>query len=436
LNRLLKRPRRRILLVLAGISLLLLCLGARGQDTAYARMVINRLCARDMHGRGYVRKGIRRSAAFIKTEYRNNGLLPLSGQYGQSFSISVNTFPGAMRLKINNLDLMPGVDFMIDPSSPGIKGNFAIYHTTLEQIMGNSFNECMQNASGQIMVINTSGTQQLDNEGKNTLNRRLFILKTTTAYDIKAVLEITDAKLSFGKSTYTIVRPYIRINGSIVKQPIESAYLSIKNRYIKSYTTSNIAGYLPGKLYPDSFLVFTAHYDHLGYMGRKTWFPGANDNASGVAMMLSLAQYFSKHPQDYSLLFLAFSAEEAGLLGSRFYVEHPLKELTHIKFLVNLDLVGTGDEGITVVNANEFPDYFRLLQQINVRESLLAVIKARDAACNSDHCPFYQKHVHCFFIYTMGGIQAYHDPADRPESLPLTAFAALVQLLILFSGAI
>ena len=193
--------------------------------------------------------------------------------------------------------------------------------------------------------------------------------------------------------------------------------------------TRNVAGYIKGSTCPDSFIFITAHYDHLGLMGKGTYFPGANDNASGIALLLNLAEYFSKHPPRFTLVFLALSGEEPGLLGSQYFCENPTVELSRIKFLVNLDLAGTGDEGIVVVNGSIFPKYFDMLLKINDKEKLLPLIKKRGEACNSDHCPFYRKGVPSFFIYTTGGSKAYHDLNDRPENLTYTGFEGVVVLL-------
>src|SRR4030095_9120627 len=108
----------------------------------------------------------------------------------------------------------------------------------------------------------------------------------------------------------------------------------------------NVLGMVPGTLYPDSFIVFTAHYDHLGRMGKKALFPGANDNASGSAMIIDLARYYAQpaNRPKCSLLFIAFAGEEAGLIGSRYYTENPILPLEQIKFLINLDLMGNGEE--------------------------------------------------------------------------------------------
>ncbi len=172
----------------------------------------------------------------------------------------------------------------------------------------------------------------------------------------------------------------------------------------------------------DSLIVFIGHYDHLGAMGENTYFPGANDNASGIAMMLNLAKYYSENKPEFNTAFIAFGAEEVGLLGSRHFTEHPLFELDKIKFLINFDLAGTGDDGIQVVNGSVYRDKFDRLRTINDEMDLLPQIKIRGEACNSDHCFFHRKNVPLFYIYTLGGIKAYHDIYDVAATLPLTEF--------------
>jgi Zn-dependent M28 family amino/carboxypeptidase len=130
---------------------------------------------------------------------------------------------------------------------------------------------------------------------------------------------------------------------------------------------------------------------------------------------------------------MAFGAEEVGLIGSKYYVEHPLFPLSKIKFLINLDIVGTGDEGITVVNATEHKKEFEQLLKINEEKKLFPQIKPRGKFANSDHYFFSEKGVKSFFIYTMGGIKAYHDIYDKPQTLPLTKFEELYHLLLQFT---
>ena len=92
----------------------------------------------------------------------------------------------------------------------------------------------------------------------------------------------------------------------------------------------------------------------------------------------------------------------------------------------------TGDDGITVVNGSVFKKEFALLHSINEREKYVVKIKSRGKAANSDHYWFTEKGVPSFFIYAMGGIQAYHDVYDKGETLPLTDFEDLFNLIIKF----
>ncbi|TAL58695.1 MAG: M20/M25/M40 family metallo-hydrolase [Bacteroidetes bacterium] len=220
---------------------------------------------------------------------------------------------------------------------------------------------------------------------------------------------------------------------NVVSLNDEYIEISLSNKYIENYTSRNILGYIKGTQYTDSFIVFSAHYDHLGRMGKDIYFPGANDNASGCAMLLNLAKHYSQHPPEYSIVFMAFGAEEVGLLGSKHYVENPLFPLKQIKFLVNMDIMGTGEEGIKVVNATEHKKEFDALVKINEEKKLLPGIQPRGKAKNSDHYFFEEAGVKTFFIYTLGGIKAYHDIYDKPETLPLTEFEDILKLLTDFS---
>jgi Zn-dependent M28 family amino/carboxypeptidase len=168
-------------------------------------------------------------------------------------------------------------------------------------------------------------------------------------------------------------------------------------------------------------------------MGKDTYFPGANDNASGISLLLNLAHYYASHPAKYSIGFICFAGEEAGLLGSKYYTENPLVPLKNIRFLINTDLAGTGDEGITVVNATEFPREFAYMNAINDEDKLLIKIYPRGKAANSDHYFFTEKGVPAFFFYTMGGIKAYHDVFDKAETLPLNEHEDLFKLIVQFN---
>jgi Zn-dependent M28 family amino/carboxypeptidase len=107
-------------------------------------------------------------------------------------------------------------------------------------------------------------------------------------------------------------------------------------------------------------------------------------------------------------------------------------ELDKVKFMLNLDILGTGDEGITVVNGKVYQGDFDRLVALNEEHGYLKQVKIRGKAANSDHYFFTEEGVPAFFIYTMGGISAYHDVFDRAETLPLTEYEDLFRLLTEF----
>jgi Zn-dependent M28 family amino/carboxypeptidase len=183
-----------------------------------------------------------------------------------------------------------------------------------------------------------------------------------------------------------------------------------------------VLGVIKGSSDKDTFIVFTAHYDHLGMMGKTATFNGANDNASGVAMMLELAKHYSENKPYYNLLFIAFTGEELGLIGSNYYVRNPVFPLANIKFLINIDLMGNGSEGVMVVNGSLHGKEFNLLSAINKQYNYLPQVKSRGKAANSDHYWFSEAGVKAFFFYLMGPYPHYHDVNDRPEMLPYANF--------------
>ncbi|WP_231460394.1 M28 family metallopeptidase [Pedobacter sp. Leaf132] len=371
-------------------TLFLLCLccslNTFAQDSTYTRSLIKTLTSKAFWGRGYTKNGMAKAADFITSEYKKIGVLPMGDKYKQDFSFPVNTFPGKMSLNIDGKKLIAGRDFIISPESIGKE-------SVIDKI-------------------------------KDSLN-----LSDTTSLTIKVV-----DKLTWSVAQKTTDWTTISVKKSAIKQPFNSVKVDIENRFIPDFKASNVVGMVKGTKYPDSVLMITAHYDHLGGMGANTYFPGANDNAAGIATLLSLAKYYAANPQPYSIGFICFAAEEAGLLGSKYFVEHPLVALSNIKFLINLDLVGTGEGGMTVVNASVYPKAFALLNEINNSENLISKINQRGKAANSDHYFFTESGVPAFFFYTQGGPSAYHDVLDVEKNLPLTEYNDLFKLIVSFNN--
>ncbi len=385
-------------------------------------------------GRGYCGKADLKSARFIRNEFRMQGLQAFEDKYFQFFKLNINTFPGKMEVKLKGNILIPGMDYLVDPASPSLKGKFNVVRINRTDITNEeTLKHIFDRSTGKAILIDMTDTIRFNAEAEESINKVINAIKYDRGIKNSLTIIFTDKKLSWSISDWQAKKPIIILNlpGSDPSE-ITEIEVNIKASYKENYQTQNVIGLVRGRINPDSFLVVTAHYDHLGIMGKKTTFPGANDNASGVAMLLNLSKYFAANPPEYSMVFLALAAEEVGLLGAQYFIQNPLFKTNKIKFLVNFDLAGTGEEGIKVVNATVFKTEFEKLLQINDQYKYLPSIEPRGEACISDHCVFYLSKVPCFYIYTLGGISAYHDIFDKAGTLPLSEFYDYYQLMISF----
>ena len=408
---------------------------AFAQQLDYAKKVVETLASPAFKGRGYVAKSDQLAAAFIAKEFKTAGLLPINkGSYYQDFSLPVNTFPGKVEVKLNGQLLQTAVDYLVDASSPAVKGDFKVIPVMRSDINSlEKLKSLAQLARDSFILLDNRPAENEGKAEKEIIAEHIAALRNSVELEFKGLLLFSEDKLTWTSLPFQNIRPVIIINKKgLDPATIKSVSLDIEVKFDPAYHTRNVAAMVKGKSLSDSTLVLTAHYDHLGMLGSKVYFPGANDNASGVAMLLSLAKYYAKHPPKYNMVFLAFSGEEIGLLGSKAFIQQPLIDLSKIRFLVNFDLAGTGDEGIKVVNGTIFKRQFDLLQQLNQEYQLLPKVDIRGEACNSDHCLFYAKGVPSFFIYTQGGIQAYHDIYDKAETLPFTKFEPYFRLMVKF----
>lgn len=396
------------------------------QQAAYPRKDLDALCAPYMAGRGYVNHGDRKAAQYLEKNFRQAGLLPLAGKkYFQPFTFGVNTFPGKVEVSFDKHPaLVPGADYLVKANSPSVKGTYPLRWISREDIETERSFAALLGSDWTGMV---AGIDTMSFDDKETDKRYQQLLKNA----MKARALVVKSKRNL---LWTVARTQgdvavIEVMPAAVPAASGFITLNIRAVYEKAHATQNVLAYIPGTQYPDSFIVYTAHYDHLGMMGSKTMFPGANDNASGTSMLLEMARYYAAHPQPYSIAFMAFAGEEAGLVGSKYYTENPVFPLKNICFLLNLDLVGTGDGGITVVNGSVFPEYFEQLVNINKEKNYLTTVQVRGKAANSDHYWFTENGVKAFFIYQMGDYGHYHDIGDQPGILPCTRFAETMELL-------
>lgn len=414
------------------VSILFICIESTAQNMAYAKEIIHNLCSEQMKGRGYVENGDKTAAQYIAEEFNKLRLKKYSKTYFQHFATPVNSFPGKMSLTINGKALRPGEDFLIEAGSPGVSGKFTVETMTADDLLKDDvWTKKVKSATSKFIVVNAFDKAKYSADQLKHLNEIISYLKYSKENPAKGTIILTADKLTWSGSVELFSKPSFTVKVGSVQDPITTIDVSVENKYLKNHQTQNVIGYIEG-VQKDSVLVFTAHYDHLGMMGKEAMFPGANDNASGIALLLNLAKHYVSSKPTYTLVFIAFAGEEIGLIGSTYFTEHPLFPLGKIKFLLNFDIAGTGDDGIQIVNGKIYQKKFDLISRINDQNKLLKQVKIRGEACNSDHCMFHSKGVPCFFIYTLGGIQAYHDIYDRAETLPLTEYEDYFKLVVAF----
>lgn len=397
------------------LSTLSFCLHA--QEVTRARHLVDTLASPAFHGRGYVQGGDSLAAAFLAQQFDKIGLAELPSGRFQAFRFPVNTFPSRMSVAINGKSLIAGKDFILHADSKGLSGKFHVGWLDSS-------------------TIAESASKPIAFRKKNTVPAYKAQSKLPThfhdqmdAYPL--LVKVVPKKLTFTVAQHESDKCVVEVLSSSFPKKPKKIQVDIENLFLPAHTARNVLGWLEGTSKKDSFLIISAHYDHLGQLGKEAYFPGANDNASGVAMLLELARYYAQphNRLPYSILFIAFAGEEAGLVGSQHFVKHPLIPLPTVRFVMNLDLLGSGKEGITIVNGTLFKKEFAAIDSLNKTHQWFPKVTARGKAANSDHYPFSEKGVPAFFLYTLGEITAYHDVDDKASGVTFSKFKEVFEVI-------
>jgi len=186
-------------------------------------------------------------------------------------------------------------------------------------------------------------------------------------------------------------------------------------------TGTNVLGFIDNKA--DNTVIIGAHYDHLGYGAEGSLFRGkkkeihngADDNASGVAVLLNLAQKLKAKNTNNNYLFITFSGEEMGLLGSNYYTKNPTIDNKKANYMINMDMVGRlkADSTLAVYGVGTSPIFKQTLQAHNNRFKL---VQKESGVGPSDHTSFYNSDIPVLHFFT-GQHEDYHKPSDDTERL-------------------
>lgn len=186
-----------------------------------------------------------------------------------------------------------------------------------------------------------------------------------------------------------------------------------------SITGRNVLGFIDNKA--ENTVVIGAHYDHLGYgnegslyRGEKAIHNGADDNASGVAVMLNLASKLKKENTNNNYLLMAFSGEEMGLLGSNYFVKNATVNTKKINYMINMDMVGRLKDSILAVYGTGTSPIWR--QTISSLNDNFNLVEKESGVGPSDHTSFYLNDIPVLHFFT-GQHEDYHKPSDDQELL-------------------
>lgn len=220
------------------------------------------------------------------------------------------------------------------------------------------------------------------------------------------------------------------INTTILNNP-HSTDTSGEKRLSK-----NVVGLVRGTKESDEVIIIGAHYDHLGYGEFGSLYRGdtprihngADDNASGTAGLIELAQYFGKYRPETDLLFVAFSGEEMGLLGSAHFVEEPPVNLDNTLAMINMDMIGRmEDHKLIIFGTGTTSDWEEILLVANTDSLKIQLVK--DGTGASDHTSFYYKNIPVLHYFT-DTHSDYHRPSDDVEYINNEGIAKITEHIV------
>lgn len=461
---------------------------AAAVDAARFQANVKYLSSPELRGRGTGTPELEKAARFLAAEFKKAGARPVPGakDYFQRFNVTTNASLGAKNaLKTitpsGERRLKPGEDFQPFnfSGSARLRGEvvFAGYGITAPEYNYDDY--AGLDVQGKIVLIVRHEPQEfLETSvfaGKNYTRHAQLDNKAVNAkmHGARAVLFVNDVPnhtdpdrldrfsrnvgpaqtdIPFIQVTAAVAEPWLALAKTNLKDWIQAVDHDLKPRSLplpgltveltadvrrETRRVPNVVAYLPGET--KEHLIVGAHYDHLG-MGEqssmapneagKAIHPGADDNASGAAGLIELAHYFAGIPnRKRGVVFIAFAAEEIGLLGSAYYAENPLLPLPDAVTMVNMDMIGRIENNrVFVGGAGTGTSLQALLDAVKPAHGLTMDASDQGGYGSSDHMSFYIKRVPVLFFFS-GIHNDYHRPSDTWDKINHQDSAKLLNLI-------
>ena len=414
------KARYLIMGVLALVSLQL-----PAQDLPQFMRIVKELSSAKYHGRGYARGGANKAGKYLQREFQKVGADEVTLQ---PFSIDINTFSGAMDMWADGKKLRAGVDFSMREYSPGVKGEFPVYYVdTLHFDADRIYADLAKPENANCLVCCDFWFTYKHREVFSRLQKAGELPNAGLLFTWPAPIKFYKA---YGEKV--VDKPIVWVTPEAI-EGVKRVKLNVDNAFLKDYGLFNVIAKVEGRRH-DSCYVFTAHYDHLGNLGRRVYYPGANDNASGTAAIVALAAYYAQNKPEYDMYFVAFSGEDANLRGSTYFAEHPIVPLTQIKYLFNIDMIGDDNPVQYCEVSDAGLAQFARFEKINAERLLFERLNRGELAANSDHYPFAVRGVPCIFLENEDGsaFPFYHTPADNMKTIRFESYEPVFRLITAF----
>ena len=460
----------------ARISLLLiLALGVAAQQPDRIQKDVKYLASDALEGRLTGSKGATEAAHYIAKEFSRLGLKPLILKANGTDNRYLQQFPyvAGVSLGKNNSfvfgteKLTVGTDWLPlgFSSSANVAGGvvFAGYGITSSELSYNDY--AAVNATGKTVIV-LQGTPDGDNPHGRFAQFEGVRWKAVAARNAGAKALIVIARvanfkddrltrLTYDNSAGDAGLPVIVIAREAVDKLLQPSRLSLSQLeaspagqtltgdlglttdVVRNDTPAyNVIGMIEGSdpILKKEVIIVGAHYDHLGRGGEGSGslaprggdiHYGADDNASGTAGVLELARLFNAKKPKHTIVFMAFGGEEEGLLGSNYYVNHPLLPLANTVAMINMDMIGRMKDGRLIVGgvgtAKEWRDLIAGEKQFQLTLN-------EDGFGPSDHSSFYGKQIPVLFFWT-GTHNDYHKPSDTFDKINYADEARILEMV-------
>lgn len=400
------------------------------------------------------------SADYIFQQFKNAGLKFFNNNPYQSFEVINSAYFGNKNSFIINNNRL---DFLIDfePHYNSLSGNFSGkvafvgYGINSEEIKRNDFDKIDINSKWAMMLVGIPeiGNNEISLSSIASLTKKILNVKERNGIGILLIVDEQEKKL-FNNYIYNINFgiPVILITKKTANEILKPSKQKLKNIkkdidiktnsffididvkseveiIIEKKKTQNILCYIEGndEILKNEYIVIGGHYDHLGMGGPQTnsrkpdtvaVHNGADDNASGTAAVIELAEKFynKRVSLKRSIIFIAFTAEEMGLLGSKYFVENPPVDLKKIVYMANFDMIGRmNDNPVQLLAGASALEFDSLVEKVVKKVPINHKI-GRGASSGSDHAAFYYENIPVVFFFT--GIHSdYHTPFDDIEKI-------------------